>query len=70
MDKQKLEAEKMALVWQFNALQEKIESYWIDIIATNCQAFKDEINLRDRIQQKIKEVNEKIENLEKTTLSI
>lgn len=31
MDKQKLINEKMALVWQLNALQEKLDSYPISV---------------------------------------
>lgn len=56
MDKQKLMEEKLVLVWQLNALQEKIDSYWIDIIANNAKLFKEEINQRDRIQRRINEI--------------
>lgn len=56
MDKQKLMEEKLVLVWQLNALQEKIDSYWIDIIANNAKLFKEEINKRDRIQRRINEI--------------
>lgn len=70
MDKQKLIEEKMALVGQFNMLQEKIDSYWIDIIVENVPAFKKEANLKKKIEDRIKEINDKLEELEKSTLSI
>ena len=56
MDKQKLEAEKMALVWQLNTLQEKIMKYWIDIDVSS-DAFKDIIELRESLKEKINKIN-------------
>lgn len=61
MDKQKLINEKMALVWQYNALQEKIDSYNLDIIIEDCEAFRKEANLKKRIKDRIKEINKILE---------
>lgn len=57
MDRENLIKEKMALVSQFNALQEKINSYWLDIVVENCEAFKKEANMKKRIEDRIKEIN-------------
>jgi hypothetical protein len=69
-DKQKLINEKMALVWQLNALQEKLDSYPISVIVNDNWTFKDEANLRYRIELRIKEINQQLEEIEKATLSI
>jgi hypothetical protein len=57
MDKEKLIKEKMALVAQFNALQEKINSYNLEIVVEDCAAFKKEANMKKRIEERIKEIN-------------
>lgn len=57
MEKENLIKEKMALVSQFNTLQEKINSYWLDIVVENCEAFKKEANMKKRIEDRIKEIN-------------
>lgn len=57
MDRENLIKEKMALVSQFNTLQEKINSYWLDIVVENCEAFKKEANIKKRIEDRIKEIN-------------
>ena len=57
MDRENLIKEKMALVSQFNALQEKINSYWLDIVVEKCEAFKKEANMKKRIEDRIKEIN-------------
>lgn len=57
MDRENLIKEKMALVSQFNTLQEKINSYWLDIVVENCEAFKKEANMKKRIEDRIKEIN-------------
>jgi len=69
-DKQKLFNEKMALVWQLNALQEKLDNYPISVIVNDNWTFKDEANLRYRIELRIKEINQQLEEIEKATLSI
>lgn len=57
MDKEKLIEEKQALVAQFNTLQEKINSYGLDIIVENNIAFKKEANLKKRIEERIQQIN-------------
>lgn len=57
MDKQKLIDEKIALVWQLNALQEKLNSYPISVIVNDNWTFKEEANLRYRIELRIKQIN-------------
>lgn len=69
-DKQKLINEKLALVWQYNALQEKLDSYWFDVLANDCWTFRDLANKKKCIEIKIKWINEKLEEIEKATLSI
>lgn len=70
MDKQKLIDEKMALVWQLNALQEKLDSYPISVIVNDNWTFKEEVNLRYRIEYRIKEINQQLDEIERATLSI
>jgi len=70
MDKENLIKEKMALVAQFNALQDKISSYNLEVVVENCDAFKKEANLKKRIEDRIKEINTKLEEIERATLSI
>ena len=64
MDKQKLEAEKMALIWQFNIIQEHLDSYWLPEIATDSGVFKDWIIRRQAIEMRIKEINRQLEDLD------
>lgn len=70
MDKQKLINEKMALVWQLNALQEKMDSYPISVIVNDNWTFKEETNLRYRIEYRIKEINQQLDEIERTSLSV
>lgn len=63
MDKEKLIEEKQALVAQFNALQEKINSYGLDIVVENNVAFKKEANLKKRIEERIQQINKQLEDL-------
>lgn len=70
MDKQNLINEKMALVWQLNALQEKLDSYPISVIVNDNWTFREEANLKYRIEYKIKEINQQLEEIERATLSI
>lgn len=70
MDKQKLINEKMALVWQLNALQEKLDSYPISVIVNDNWTFNEEANLKYRIEYRIKEINQQLEEIDRATLSI
>lgn len=64
MDKQKLIDEKIALVWQLNALQEKLNSYPISVIANDNWTFKEEANLKYRIELRIKQINKLLKDEE------
>lgn len=57
MDKKKLEEEKMKLVGIYNALQEKIDEYWLEDIAINSKPFKKLCADKQNIEQRIKELN-------------
>lgn len=57
MDKQKLEEEKMKLVWQLNVLNEQIDSYSIPDIANDSWMFRDIANKKFIIEIRIKEIN-------------
>lgn len=61
MDKQKLIDEKNALVSQYNDLRKKIDSYPISVIVNDNWTFRDEANLKYRIEMRIKEINKLLE---------
>lgn len=61
------EQQKLALVGQLNAIQEKIDAYWLDLISYDSSPFKELIEKRKEIEYKIKELNQQIEQ---ETLSI
>lgn len=61
MDKQKLIDEKNALVSQYNDLRKKIDSYPISVIVNDNWTFRDEVNLKYRIEMRIKEINKLLE---------
>lgn len=61
MDKQKLIDEKNALVSQYNDLRKKIDSYPISVIVNDNWTFRDESNLKYRIEMRIKEINKLLE---------
>lgn len=61
------EQQKLALVGQLNAIQEKIDAYWLDLISYDSSPFKELIEKRKEIEHKIKELNQQIEQ---ETLSI
>ena len=63
-EKQNLMEEKMKLVWQLNVVQERIEEYWIVDIAIDNWTFKDEANLKKRIEMRIKEINNLLDSME------
>ena len=56
--------EKIALVWQLNALQEKLNSYPISVIVNDNWTFKEEANLRYRIELRIKQINKLLKDEE------
>lgn len=62
MDKQKLIDEKNALVSQYNDLRKKLDSYPISVIVNDNWTFRDEANLKYRIEMRIKEINKLLEN--------
>lgn len=64
MDKQKLIDEKTALVWQLNALQEKLNSYPMSVIVNDNWTFREESNLRYRIEMRIKQINKLLKDEE------
>lgn len=57
MDKQKLEEEKMKMVWQLNVLNEQIDSYNIPDIACDSGMFRDIANRKYAVELRIKELN-------------
>lgn len=70
MEKENLIKEKMALVSQFNNLQEKIDSYNLSIMVEESESFRKESNLKKRIEDRIKEINKRLEEIEKETLYV
>lgn len=62
MDKQKLEQEKLMLVGQLNAIQEQIDYYWLEAIASNAWAFKELCANKMRIENRIKEIKKILDN--------
>lgn len=63
-NKEELIKEKQALVSQFNILQEKLNSYPISIIVNDNWTFKEEANLKKRIEMRIKEINNLLDTME------
>ena len=57
-----LEQEKMKLIGAYNAFQDQIDCYGDLDIAIDSKPFKELINKRDRVMDKIKEINKKLEN--------
>lgn len=62
MDKQKLEEQKNMLVSQLNDIQKKIDDYWLLDIAYDSWPFKDLINERTRIENKIKSIKKLLDS--------
>ena len=49
--------EKMKLIWIYNALQEKIDAYWLTDIAIDSKPFKKLCADKQAIEMKIKDIN-------------
>ena len=52
-----LTEEKMKLIWIYNALQEKIDAYWLEDIAIDSKPFKKLCADKQAIEMKIKDLN-------------
>lgn len=61
MDKQKLEEDKMKLVWQLNAVMEQIDEYWLEAIAWDWGFFKELCQKKQGIEDRIKFINKQLE---------
>ena len=62
MDKQKLEQEKLMLVWQLNAIQEKIDDYWLLDIAYDSWPFKDLAREKTRLENRIQAIKKLLDS--------
>lgn len=62
MDKQKLEEEKLMLVWQLNAIQEQIDYYWLEAIASDSWTFKELCTNKMYIENRIKKIKELLDS--------
>ena len=49
--------EKMKLIWIYNALQEKIDAYWLTDIVIDSKPFKKLCADKQAIEMKIKDIN-------------
>lgn len=56
-DTEGLTAEKIKLVWMYNALQERIDAYWLDEIAIDSWPFKKLCANKQQIEMRINEIN-------------
>lgn len=48
---------KMRLVWMYNAIQEQIDTYWLDDISIDEWPFKEICEKKQEIEQELKEIN-------------
>lgn len=61
---QKLEEKKLTLVWIYNALIDKIDSYWLQDLAYSSKPLKEMINKKEMIRWEIDLINKQLECLE------
>lgn len=61
---QKLEERKLTLVWIYNALIDKIDSYWLQDLAYSSKPLKEMINKKEMIRWEIDLINKQLECLE------
>lgn len=47
----------MRLVWMYNAIQEQIDTYWLDDISIDEWPFKEICEKKQEIEQELKEIN-------------
>ena len=54
---QEAKEEKIRLIWMLNSIQEKIDAYWLEDVASSSEYFKEICAKKQQIEQQIKEIN-------------
>lgn len=62
MSLQEAKEEKAKLVWMLNAIQEKIDAYWLDDIAIDSWPFRKLCSTKQRIEMRLEEINKVLNN--------
>lgn len=57
---QDLKEEKIRLVWMYNAIQEKIDAYWLDEISIDSWPFKKLCSMKQQLEHRIREINKEL----------